>query len=418
MKIGRYRTPSGAVILGEWTGGDSVPVLRDIEGTLTGRRQRSPGDFLRGLRAVVADDDPLIRETIHTILTRFSCDCTLCADGLEAIETIAQVKPDLVVSDIAMPQRDGYEVFAATRALDTDAAILLITGFGYDPGHALLRVSEAGNDNVLFKPFSPTDLIEEIQRAMVAARGAGCCSIVRTGKLLEVERPLPPAQPPDVICVGRNYTCGGATPPAAPEDLEVFLKPTGCVVGDGDPIEVPEFDGIAPQIEVEGELAFIVARDVHDLADEDEARGAILGYTVAMDVTARRWQRGSGAPIWMRGKGFRGFCPIGPWVVTAGEAGDVSDRRITTTISGRVVQDGSTAAMLRNPARILLELSRHIPVRAGTLVLTGTPHYRPDVAAEERVLSDGDVVTVEIEGIGRLRCPVSLALSHTGGHHG
>ncbi len=417
MKIGRYRTPSGAVVLGEWSGDGSVAVLRDMDGVLTGRRGRTPGEFLRGLRAVVADDDPLIRETIQTILTRYACDCTVCADGAEAIEAVQDRKPDLVVSDIAMPHKDGYEVFAATRAADPTTAILLITGFGYDPGHALVKCAQAGNNNVLFKPFSPTDLLEELQQAIIEARGASGCSIVRTGKTIEVDAVLAPVQPPDVICVGRNYLCGGATPSEAVEDLEVFLKPTGCLVGDGGAIEIPEFEGVTPGVECEGELAFVVGCDASMLDDEASASSCILGYTVAIDVTARQWQRGSGAPAWMRGKGFRGFCPVGPSLVTADELGPVDGLRITTTVSDRVIQEGSTSDMMRSPAQILLELSRHMPVRAGTLVLTGTPTYS-ETDAEVRVLSEGDVVTVEIEGIGALTCPVSHVLSHAGGNSG
>ena len=402
MKIGRFVTSEGDVVVGEWDGGESVSLLCDGVGLLTGEPTGRREDVLRGLRVVVADDDPLMRETMARVFEVFECDTTVCIDGAEAMNAIHGTSPQLVVSDIAMPHHDGYEIYQAARAKDCGTPVVLVTGFGYDPNHALVKASKDGHERVLFKPFTPAELVREACDAVIDVRGAGGCPIVSTGKTATVTERLAPVSPPDIICVGRNYRGAGSTDPSdALADMEVFLKPTGSIIGDRGVIRIPTFDGVEPRVECETELAFIVGHDVADLASEEEALESVLGFTVAIDVTARAWQRDDGIPAWMRGKGFRGFCPVGPCVVTADEVGPLDALRVVTRVNETVVQDGTTASMLRSPMQILIELSRRMPVRAGTLVLTGTPGFDRGVDCEVRA---GDTVEAEIESIGRLTC--------------
>ena len=115
---------------------------------------------------MVADDDEGIRHTISETLGRLECECTLCKDGEEAIRAIRERDLDVVVSDIVMPNRDGYEVFAAAKDRNENLPVVLITGFGYDPNHTIVRACSQGCEEVLYKPFTPQKLIEKVSDAI------------------------------------------------------------------------------------------------------------------------------------------------------------------------------------------------------------------------------------------------------------
>ena len=177
------------------------------------------------------------------------------------------------------------------------------------------------------------------------------------------------------------------------------MKPTTAVIGPGETIRMPDCGGADPLIDAEGELAVVIGAEARDVA-EDDALGVVLGYTAAADVTARRWQTTSGPPLWIRGKGFDTFCPLGPVVVTTAELGNASGLGLRTIVNGTVVRQASTDDMLRPVAALVSELSRHVTLRPGTVILTGAPSLlKPE---EHRPLGSGDEVVVEIEGIGRL----------------
>ena len=124
--------------------------------------------LLDGKRILVADDEDIIRETVSDVLSKHGALVAAARDGAEAIAMIRQQHFDLVLSDIKMPQRNGYEVFAASREKDPDCPVLLVTGFGYDPNHAIVRASKEGLAGVLFKPFKVDQLLEEIRHALTA----------------------------------------------------------------------------------------------------------------------------------------------------------------------------------------------------------------------------------------------------------
>jgi 2-keto-4-pentenoate hydratase/2-oxohepta-3-ene-1,7-dioic acid hydratase in catechol pathway len=217
------------------------------------------------------------------------------------------------------------------------------------------------------------------------------------------------ARPPAIVAIGKNYAdhaaeMGGA----APVQLVVFHKNPCAACGDGDAIVIPAIcDEHGPQVDFEGELAFIIGRDAKDVP-EDRALSFVSGYAAANDVSARWWQREGGGGQFSRGKSFDTFCPIGP-VAPAALVPDPQALRIVTRVNGHVMQDAPTSGMIRPVARIIAEVSRGTTLAAGTVVLTGTPAGVGFGRKPPVFLNDGDVVEVEIAGVGRVRNPVRHA---------
>lgn len=128
-------------------------------------------EVLEGKRILIADDEDIIRETVADVLTKAGVLAVMARDGNEAIAMIRSQHFDLVLSDIKMPNRNGYEVFAAAREVSDNCPVILITGFGYDPDHAIVRASKEGLAGVLFKPFKVDQLLGEIRHALVQEKG-------------------------------------------------------------------------------------------------------------------------------------------------------------------------------------------------------------------------------------------------------
>jgi two-component system, sensor histidine kinase SagS len=130
----------------------------------TGAVNRDP--VLQGRRILVADDEEVIRETVCDVLRSCGCDVQDAADGAIAVDLISQHEFDLVLSDIKMPARSGYEIFAAAKDRNKDCPVILMTGFGYDPNHSIVRARREGLAAVLFKPFKVEQLLGEIRTAI------------------------------------------------------------------------------------------------------------------------------------------------------------------------------------------------------------------------------------------------------------
>ncbi len=128
---------------------------------------------LAGKRVLIADDELNIRKTIGDILGKHGCVCTICKDGLEAVSLIEQQAFDLIISDIKMPHRNGYEIFAVARRREENLPVLLMTGFGYDPHHSIVRASQEGLSSVLFKPFKVDQLLEQVRKALAGSPDTG-----------------------------------------------------------------------------------------------------------------------------------------------------------------------------------------------------------------------------------------------------
>ena len=138
-----------------------------VGGLLGPRRSDGPRDpLLEGRRVLIADDEELIRDTVCDVLTRQGCHVDMASDGAEAVRLIRSQPYDLVLSDIKMPNKNGYEVFAAARDCRDGVPVILITGFGYDPNHVIVRARREGLAAVLFKPFKIELLLEEVHKAL------------------------------------------------------------------------------------------------------------------------------------------------------------------------------------------------------------------------------------------------------------
>ena len=215
--------------------------------------------------------------------------------------------------------------------------------------------------------------------------------------------PVAPLRPGKIVAVGLNYLDhvreAGAELPSAPL---LFAKFPSSVIGDGAPIE---FDvDLTQRVDWEVELAVVISRPTRDVATAD-ALDHVFGYTVGNDISARDLQFGDGQ--WVRGKSLDTFCPLGPRVVTGDELGDPQDLRLTTRVNGELVQDSSTASMIFGVAELIAFCSRCFTLEPGDVILTGTPWGCGDFMDPPRHLHPGDVVEVEIQGIGKLTNPVS-----------
>jgi len=134
--------------------------------------ERGPDPALIGKRVLIADDEPGIRRIIHDVLRSRGCEVEVCESGSRAIEAVRTAAGngqgfDLIVSDIQMPDRNGYEVFSAARDAIPETPVILMTGFGYDPNHSIVRASQEGLQSVLFKPFQVERLLDEVKKALV-----------------------------------------------------------------------------------------------------------------------------------------------------------------------------------------------------------------------------------------------------------
>jgi 2-keto-4-pentenoate hydratase/2-oxohepta-3-ene-1,7-dioic acid hydratase in catechol pathway len=213
----------------------------------------------------------------------------------------------------------------------------------------------------------------------------------RLAQLADV-RLLAPCQPGKIIAVGRNYAAHAAEHDAeVPAEPLVFLKPPSAVIGAGDQIILPPQ---SERVEHEAELALVIGRRGRRIPRESSLEH-VLGYTCGNDVTARDLQRSDGQ--WTRAKGFDTFCPLGPWIET-----DLDPRglAVTGSVNGLVRQRGNSRQMVFDVATLVSYISSVMTLKAGDVILTGTPAGVGPLAA-------GDVVTVEVEGIGVLSNPVA-----------
>ncbi len=207
-----------------------------------------------------------------------------------------------------------------------------------------------------------------------------------------------------IICVGRNYAEHAAElgddPPTEPL---LFGKFDNTLIGPGEPIVLPPE---ATHVDAEAELAVEIGVGGHRIA-ESAALSHVRGYRCANDVSARNIQYSESQ--WARAKGFDTFCPLGAELVPVSKLGDGSGLRVVQRLNGEVLQDGSTSDLIFDVPFLVSYISAVFTLEPGDLILTGTP---PGVgwARDPKVsLADGDVVEVEVEGVGTLRNPVVRA---------
>jgi 2-keto-4-pentenoate hydratase/2-oxohepta-3-ene-1,7-dioic acid hydratase in catechol pathway len=208
---------------------------------------------------------------------------------------------------------------------------------------------------------------------------------------LDDVRLLSPIIPSKVVCVGKNYAAHAAEFDSdVPEEPLLFLKPSTAVIGPEDPIQLLP---LSRRIDYEGELAVVVGRLAKHIRAE-EAYRYVLGYTCANDVTLRSLQKSDDQ--WTRAKGFDGSCPLGPWIETGL---DPNDAWVETRLNGDVVQRGDTTDLAFGVATLLEYITEFMTMLPGDVLLTGTPEGVGPLTA-------GDVVEVDVDGVGTLRNPV------------
>jgi len=229
-----------------------------------------------------------------------------------------------------------------------------------------------------------------------------------TDEVVTPKRWLPPVEPRAILCIGRNYAAhaaeGGAPPPEYPI---LFMKNPNAAVGHEEAIRLPKV--CEDEVDFEGELVAVIGKAARDVPKE-RALEYVAGYTIGHDVSARVWQEKKGGSQWCRGKSFDTFAPLGPVLATTDEIDDPSRLTIVTRHNGKEVQRGNTSDMIFDVATLVSFLSQDTTLLPGTVIMTGTPEGIGWARSPKLTLHPGDVVSVEIGGIGLLSNPVVASL--------
>ncbi|MDX1616076.1 MAG: fumarylacetoacetate hydrolase family protein [Candidatus Promineifilaceae bacterium] len=222
----------------------------------------------------------------------------------------------------------------------------------------------------------------------------------------EVTLAAPLPQPRrNIMCLGMNYAAHAAESAAAagretrlPETPVVFTKAPTAVIGHD--VDIPFHASATTEMDWEVELAVIIGRQGRNMA-ADAAMDHVFGYTVLNDVTARDLQRRG--KQYFKGKSLDGFCPIGPWIVTADEIPAPHNLRLTSSVNGRTMQDSHTSDMIFRIPEIISYLSQGMALLPGDIIATGTPSGVGFARQPPIFLQPGDEVVCDVEGIGQLR---------------
>jgi len=267
-------------------------------------------------------------------------------------------------------------------------------------------------------PASLLELIQagpEIWQRAAAVAGAAAGSAAAPGMefplgSVRLYAPIPrPVK--NVFCLGLNYIPHMEESARArgreakiPEVPVFFTKAPTAVNGPYDPI--PWDPAVTSQVDYEGELGVVIGAAGRDIPRE-RALQHIFGYTVINDFSARDLQLRH--LQWFKGKSLDGFCPMGPWLVTAEEFGDPQNKQVATRVNGETRQSASTAGMIFPVAAIIEFLSQGMTLEPGDIISTGTPEGVGMGRTPPQYLHDGDVVETEVEGIGVLRNRIQAA---------
>ena len=209
----------------------------------------------------------------------------------------------------------------------------------------------------------------------------------------------PIARPSAIICIGMNYAAhaaeSGSVPPSVPI---MFLKTPNSIAGPDDDVQIPR---LSDKTDWEVELGVVIGTRALYLSSPEESKHHIAGYLAANDLSEREFQLEVSGGQWSKGKCAPGFSPLGPWFVTADEI-NPSDLKVRSWVNGELRQDSTTADLIFDVDYIIWHLSQYLALEAGDVVLTGTPE---GVALSGRFpyLAAGDVVEIEIDGLGRQR---------------
>jgi 2-keto-4-pentenoate hydratase/2-oxohepta-3-ene-1,7-dioic acid hydratase in catechol pathway len=274
---------------------------------------------------------------------------------------------------------EGEECLAVVTGTDRAVDVAALLGDGHWTMERLLT--------------SPSQALDGIRSALDVTSSD-------TGRPVGSLSLLPPVtRPPKIIAVGRNYRAHAAEEAAAvPEAPLLFAKLPSALVGhDG---TITWSASLTSQVDYEAELGVVIGRRARQVRPE-EALDHVLGYTCLDDVSARDLQVADGQ--WTRAKGLDTFCPMGPWVVPADEIPDPGDLRVRCRVNGELRQDASTRDLVHGIAELIAYCSRSFTLEPGDVIATGTPGGVGAFRDPPVFLGDGDLVEVEIDGIGMLR---------------
>jgi 2-keto-4-pentenoate hydratase/2-oxohepta-3-ene-1,7-dioic acid hydratase in catechol pathway len=251
-------------------------------------------------------------------------------------------------------------------------------------------------------PELPTEMVAFLEAGEPALKTARAA--VGTGPrlaLADVHLEAPIARPPKFLAVGLNYADhvreSGIDTPQHPT---IFNKQSTCIAGPTDPVHIPRASHV---VDYEGELGFVIGRRCRHVSREDAA-DVIAGYTIVDDVTVRDWQLR--IPTWTMGKSFDTHGPIGPWIVTPDEIGDPHRLRLRTWVNEELRQDSNTKELIFDCFTLVEHFSTAFTLEPGDVIATGTPAGVGIAMKPPKLLVAGDVVRIEIEGIGRIENPV------------
>lgn len=240
-------------------------------------------------------------------------------------------------------------------------------------------------------------LASDFRERVTAALDAGALPEVPDAASLRIGAPI--SRPSAVICIGQNYAAhareSGAEPPTVPI---LFLKTPNTVVGPNDAVTIPRG---SEKTDWEVELGVVIGARAAYLDSPEEADAHIAGYVVANDVSERTFQMEVSGGQWSKGKIAPGFNPTGPWLVTPDEV-DVQNLRLRSWVNGEPRQDSDTSDMIFDVRVIVHHLSQYVTLEPGDLILTGTPQGVA-FGGKFPYLRAGDVVDIEIEGLGHQR---------------
>ncbi|MCW2539488.1 MAG: fumarylacetoacetate hydrolase family protein [Frankiales bacterium] len=252
--------------------------------------------------------------------------------------------------------------------------------------------------------FDVRPIVADIDAAAIAGRLERISAALAAGELTEVPAPqrFGPALADigKVVCIGLNYSDHaaetGAKPPSEPI---VFLKTPDTVIGPDDQVLVPRKSS---KTDYEIELAIVIGSEARYLDSPEDAPAVIAGYAISNDVSEREFQSERGGQ-WDKGKNCETFNPFGPWVLTADEVPDPQALGLRTWVNGELRQDGNTANMIFGVNHLVWYVSQFMVLRAGDIVNTGTPAGVAMGTNDFAFLQEGDVMELEIDGLGRQR---------------
>ncbi len=209
----------------------------------------------------------------------------------------------------------------------------------------------------------------------------------------------PCVAPPTFHCVGLNYRKHAEeTGSPIPAEPILFIKAASALAGPDDAVTIPK-DSVKCDWEVE--LGVVIGQ-VTEHVSEAEALSRVAGYCVVNDVSEREWQQERGGS-WTKGKSAPGFGPVGPWLVTADEVADPQALDLSLTLNGEVRQSSNTRDMIFGVAEIVSYMSRMMRLMPGDVIATGTPEGVGAGMKPQRFLRAGDVMELEVQGLGRQR---------------